>query len=265
MTGIPTDGQRDVPDVSLAAAAMHDPYLICLNGGCASGNPTAVGGTSAGAPAFAGIMALVNQKTGARQGQANYVLYKLMNLQQTKGWSCNASSGVAPASTCIFNDITVGNNVYNFGTQYLAGPGYDQATGLGSVNAYNLVSQWNSVTFCATNTTLTINPTSLLLGDAASVAIKVTSNCGGTPTGEVYLTTSTGAGVQGFTLAGGSVISTTTSLPLSPLLLNGPYPLPYASYAVTAHYMGDATFATSDSAPVTVRVFPPPPSGPGQI
>ncbi len=78
---IPTDGVRDVPDVSLTAAG-HDPYLICLEGSCVADNQGyisvyLISGTSAAAPSFAGIMALVDRSQGGRQGQANYVLYPL--------------------------------------------------------------------------------------------------------------------------------------------------------------------------------------------
>jgi subtilase family serine protease len=113
VTGIPGDGARDLPDVSLTAAA-HDPYLICLRGSCtpdAQGRVSfhGVGGTSAATPSLAGIMALVVGKTGVRLGQPNYVLYRLAaaeNLGQ-----CNASNTAAlPASSCVFNDVTVGNN-----------------------------------------------------------------------------------------------------------------------------------------------------------
>ena len=65
-------------------------------------------GTSASSPAFAGILSLVANKTLVRLGQPNYVLYRLAaaeNLAQ-----CNASSATLPASTCVFNDVTVGNN-----------------------------------------------------------------------------------------------------------------------------------------------------------
>ena len=66
VSGIPADGVRDLPDVSLAAAGGHDPYLLCFENSCFYG----VGGTSASAPSFAGIMALVVQQNG-RQGAAN--------------------------------------------------------------------------------------------------------------------------------------------------------------------------------------------------
>ena len=81
LPSIPDDNVRDLPDVSLTAA-QHDPYLLCLEGSCqpnAQGQISVyfVGGTSAAAPSFAGIMALVDQAHGGRQGQANYFLYGL--------------------------------------------------------------------------------------------------------------------------------------------------------------------------------------------
>ena len=68
VSGIPNDNARDIPDVSLTAAG-HDPYLLCLEGSCvpdAQGNISfaGVGGTSASAPSFAGIVALVDEKMG---------------------------------------------------------------------------------------------------------------------------------------------------------------------------------------------------------
>lgn len=149
--GMPNDGSRDVPDVSLTAAGSHDPYLLCIGGSC-SGTSTVqfstVGGTSAAAPAFAGIMALIDQKNGGRQGNANPTLYKLATQQNTA--ACNGSSASAqPDASCVFNDVTVGNNGVpgepNYNTTsatYQATTGYDVATGLGSVNAANLATAW---------------------------------------------------------------------------------------------------------------------------
>src|SRR5262249_41386460 len=81
-------------------------------------NFSGVGGTSASTPAFAGIIALVNQSELAagrsgRQGNANYVLYKLAAAQNTSpGTSaCNSSQGPASINAaCTFYDITKGNN-----------------------------------------------------------------------------------------------------------------------------------------------------------
>src|ERR1700693_1952421 len=93
--------------------AVHDPSQTCSHGSCAGNRETAkfiaAGGTSAAAPSFAAIMALVNQKLGSRQGQADYVLYRLAAVETLS--KCNASTQSAlPAASCIFNDVTAGNN-----------------------------------------------------------------------------------------------------------------------------------------------------------
>ena len=126
--GVPNDGMRDLPDVSLAAAS-HDSYYTLING-----QDHAVSGTSAASPAFAGIMALITQKTGQRQGNANPRLYQLGIAQYVSG-------GVS-----VFHDITSGNNSVPGVTGYSSGIGYDLATGLGSVDAFNLVSSWDAST-----------------------------------------------------------------------------------------------------------------------
>ncbi len=265
VAGIPKDGARDIPDVSLTAAG-HDPYLLCLEGSCvpdSNGNFFLyfVSGTSASAPSFAGIMALVDQKmhdlnSEVRQGQADYVLYKLAateNLSQ-----CNASntSGL-PASSCIFNDVTKGNNAVpgevNYGksnAQYQSTVGYDLATGLGSVNVTNLVTKWGATTFRPTNTTLSISPTTFTHGQAVNVDITVAPQSGtGTPTGEVALIAGIppiGVPLSSHTLVGGTLSVSTNELP------GGNYP-------AVADYAGDGTYAPSVSlgfGPFTVNPEP---------
>ncbi len=144
--GVPNDDARDVPDVSLNASANHDGYLICTAGGCVdgyrstTGRLTVAGGTSAGAPSFAGIVAILNQQTNSRQGNINPVLYRLASL--------------VPA---VFHDISSGDNqvACQTGTPdcpsggtigYSAAPGYDMATGLGSVDVLNLMTSWAAAT-----------------------------------------------------------------------------------------------------------------------
>ncbi len=252
VTGIPNDGARDLPDVSLSAAG-HDPYLLCFEGSCQTGFVVEVYGTSAAAPSFAGIMALVNQKTGSRQGQANYVLYRLAAAENLS--KCNASNTTTPpAVTCIFNDVTAGNNAVpgeaGYGSpsaKYKSAVGYDLATGLGSVNVQNLVNQWGSIAFTGTNTTLALSPTTFTHGANVNVSIAVAPSSGaGVPTGDVSLVTNLTDPLQGataFTLNAGAVSST----------WNG---LPGGTYDVHAHYAGDGAFAASDSAPVTITVSP---------
>jgi hypothetical protein len=85
----------------------------------------------------------VNQKTNARQGQANYILYQLASGETLSQCNGSNTSGL-PASNCIFNDVTVGTNTVPGGVGYQAGSGYDLASGLGSVNATNLVNRWGN-------------------------------------------------------------------------------------------------------------------------
>ena len=259
VTGIPNDGHRDLPDVSLTAAS-HDPYLLCLEGSCVPDAQgliyfAAVSGTSASTPSFAGIMALVDQKSKGRQGQANYVLYKLAAAEKLS--SCNASNtSTLPASTCIFNDVTIGNNAVpmNNGGEspgYQAGVGYDLATGLGSVNVANLVNHWTSAALRPTTTTITsVSPLTITHGQAVNVDIAVTPNSGtGTPTASVSVIANSGPGpsqetsVGAFSLTNGTADQAISSLP-------------GGTYALSARYSGDGTFMPSPpsqpSNPVTV-------------
>ena len=153
--GIPNDGMRDVPDVSLNAAS-YSPYLVCMSGSCepdANGDISLylVFGTSPATASFAGIVANIDQIAKSRQGQADYILYA---LSATAGSDCIDSNARSPVEECVFHDITTGNNAVpqmpeslnNPQGLYAAGPGYDQATGLGSINALLLSRSWLSIT-----------------------------------------------------------------------------------------------------------------------
>jgi len=114
VAGVPADGHRDVPDVSLTAST-NDAYIIEMNGSLYP-----VGGTSAPTPAFGGLMSLAVQKAASRLGNANPVLYALAANQ-------------ASAGTTLFHDVTSDNNSVPGQTGFSAGAGYDLVTGLGSV------------------------------------------------------------------------------------------------------------------------------------
>ena len=289
--GVPTETPpvRDVPDVSLFASNGYNGsfYVVCetdytsFTGGSASCDLNApyedflgLGGTSAAAQAFAGIMAMVNQKYG-RQGNANYVLYPM--AAQT-GASCASTASMAStanASSCIFYDVQVGNNSVecyagapncsNTGTSgygilvnpsntaqpaWLTGPGYDLATGLGTVNAYNLVQNWKSL-FTPTGTTLCMGtpcattPITITHGTQVNFTATVTPAA----TGDVSLVAPVGSspsnstGIGPFPLSSGTVSSSTNMLP-------------GGTYGVTAHYAGNGTDGLSNSTPVTVTVNP---------
>jgi hypothetical protein len=269
--GMPSDGVRDLPDVSLFASSGFNKsfYVVCeadqvSSPSCQKGqsfNFLGVGGTSASTPSFASIMALVNQKNG-RQGNANFVLYKLAQMQYTAGTACNSVASPLPNASCTFNDVTTGtiavpcargslNCTTNVGTDtvgvlsgYSTTAGYDLATGLGSVNANNLVNNWSAgvSAFKPSSVTLSLSPTTgITAGGTVTVNIAVTPS---TATGFVALVSNalTGNGVDGFTLGSGGTVSSTTTQ------LTG------GTYQVTARYGGDGTFAPSVSAPVTVTV-----------
>jgi uncharacterized membrane protein len=168
--GVPNDGKRDTPDVSLSAA-QHDGYAAydAWNGGLFF-----AGGTSFSTPAFAGIMALINQKSGAPQGLANPTLYALAAKQNAGG-------------AAIFHDITTGNNSVPGVTGYSATPGYDMATGLGTVDAAALVNHWADA---APSLLLSAATGALSLNTGQSTSTVITTLVTGTMNAAVKLTAS---------------------------------------------------------------------------
>jgi subtilase family serine protease len=190
VVGLPADGVRDIPDVSLFAAdgIWGHYYVMCWsdrrNGGArCSGAPSTwagAGGTSFASPIMAGIQALVTQKNGGSQGNPNPTYYKLAATEYGTAGSpvCNSTSGNAAGPGCIFYNVTKGDNVVNcsgsvdcYGATassstrghrftnaspngelstsstagvpaYGAAIGWNFATGIGTVNAYNLVTNW---------------------------------------------------------------------------------------------------------------------------
>jgi subtilase family serine protease len=123
--GNPSDGVRDIPDVSLMAAngLWNHFYLICMS------NPAEVsegyaapcsdpvedwpgfGGTSVSSPIWAGIQALVDEKTGQNWGQANNVYYQIAAAEYGASGdpNCNSSLGNAVGASCTFYDVTQGS------------------------------------------------------------------------------------------------------------------------------------------------------------
>ena len=215
-TGVPADGKRDIPDISLFSGngIRGSFYLICDSDAASDGScnysstddllSLGVGGTSAAAPAMAGIQALVNQKLNAAQGNINPTLYALAAKETLSG--CNSTNG--SGSACVFNDVTDGTNSMpcfvstlncqvtiqgdEYGTLpgYNAGTGFDLATGLGSVNATNLVNAWVNATAAPK---VTLSATSLAFGNQP----KGTTSAAKT----VTLTNTGAAALTGITLA----------------------------------------------------------------
>jgi subtilase family serine protease len=228
----PSDGVRDLPDVSLFAAnGIWDHYYVycwsdIANGGApCTGAPSTwsgAGGTSFGSPIMAGVQALVNQYTGASQGNPNYTYYRLAAAEYGSYGSnaCNSSSGNGVASSCVFYEVTLGDNdvpcsapfncyFFTSGTigvlstsdfadipAYTAGAGWNFATGLGTINVANLVSLWSSglptytLTVSASGAgTVTSSPPGINCGSNGS-----TCSADFTSTTQIYLTETPGTG-----------------------------------------------------------------------
>ena len=261
-TTVTPSSMRQVPDIAVNAASANNPdFIMCtvgtsgpnqdclVNGAADSVIP--VGGTSAAAPAFAGVVALLEQAVGGRLGNINPLLYSL--------------SASTPGA---FHDITLGANdiVCTPGQDpgcaasghygYLAAPGYDCATGLGSVDVANLVRGWAAL--APTTTSLVVAPTATTAGGAVTLTATVdvtapnASALGGnvrfnfqsySPDGTPDLAWTLGSTA----IAGGTVSAGTAAF--------GPGPIPAglvdpgAQYVdVVAMYGGDGSHLASTSA-----------------
>jgi hypothetical protein len=284
-TGFGDTTARDLPDVSLFSSDGQNKsfYIVCesdqdITGdtGCnlttfSTTSPfhdfQAVGGTSAAAPTFAGIIALVNQKTGQRQGNANITLYSMAKSETFS--NCNSTagtSGSASNTTCVFNDITKGNisvpctggstncsktTSGGFGVvasggnpAFASGTGYDLATGLGSVNVANLINKWSTPSLISTSTSLSPSTITGTVGTTVTLSGAVTKSSGSaTPTGVVvFENVATSVPADSTTLAANGTYNFNTAF------------LPAGTYALKAHYGGDPTFAPSDSTPIAVTL-----------
>ncbi len=136
--GVPPDNARDVPDIALASSADHDGFQVYTKG-----NWSVFGGTSVASPSFAGIVALLNH-------------YQVQN-----GYAASGAGNINPrlyamaqSTPSAFHDILTGTNLVTPCTStsrncsvkpvgFNAGPGYDLVTGLGSIDAYKLVTNWH--------------------------------------------------------------------------------------------------------------------------
>ncbi len=270
-TGVPNDSSRDVPDVSLSSAAGHDGYFVCAQGSCTNGTyfntvaatataPASMqadvfGGTSVATPSFAGLLALVEQKIGNTTGLGNInpTLYSLANSTYVNS---------------VFHDVTTGNNQSpcTAGTLncpsggsigYTAGPGYDQATGWGSVDAFNLANDWKQVSAIGvgggvaqtiSTTTVAAPVTNILPGNAVALTVTVASGTSGT------------SGIPGGLV---NILLDNALIDTAPALSSGTatYMLKTGNLSVGAHtigavYSGDTNFAGSKGyTPIAVSKY----------
>jgi len=247
--GIPSDAKRDVPDISLNASTGLPGYLLCTSdttywassqvASCNSGFRDATtglltyaGGTSFAAPIFSGMLALINQQQNYNTGQGliNPTLYTL------------AADSSTYASA--FHDITAGDNDCRAGSAncsgtigFSAGTGYDQATGLGTIDLYNLANAWpasTGATLTGTTTTVSASNPSPVVGATDTFTITVVSASGTTvPTGTVNITIDSGTAITGNTLTANGTLTYSTSFSTA------------GSHTIIAAYSGDATHSAS--------------------
>jgi subtilase family serine protease len=245
--GIPSDGVRDVPDISLDSAAGNDPLLLCSTdtaawhqgqvNSCdkgfrdsATGDLTYDGGTSFATPIFAGMLALINQKENSTgQGVLNPQLYSLASNPTTY--------------SSAFHDITTGSNEClssdtvkfcpNGPTGYSATTGYDLTTGLGSIDLYNLITAWGTPTLAGSFTKITTPTLTPVANSSVPFTITVTPQSGTTvPTGTISLAVDGAVANASLSLVNGAVTYSYT--------ISGS-----GSHIAVATYSGDSNFGPS--------------------
>jgi hypothetical protein len=256
-TGVPSARTgRYTPDVAFSASG-HDGYFACMaaitGGGCVTSGGTfgfiIFSGTSAAAPGMAGVTALLDQKLGAAQGNLNPHLYSLAASAPAAFHDATiASSGV---SGCSLNTASICNNSIPNSTGggaqagFLLNTGFDEATGLGSLDVQVFLNDYG---LSMSTPTVTVTPASSSVTTAQSLSVTATVAGGSgnpTPTGTVTLT---GGGFTSpaITLSGGSA---TGNIPAGALAVG--------SDTLTVSYSPDATSSSiynsaSGSASVTV-------------
>jgi hypothetical protein len=266
-TGVGDGGYRYVPDIAMSASPYHDAYMVCLTDSsqgiatCASGHGwdnsagttyETVGGTSAAAPVFAGFLALMNQAMGTLAYDAGYA--KGLGDINTNLYDMAADKDASIA----FNDITAGNNIVpcdagltgcvngQFG--FDAGVGYDEVTGLGSINA------WNFWYFYPTATTakLSVSPSAAAPGNTVTLSATVSTGdrIGPNITGGVEFfegsTELVSHGITSNISTDGGIMTGTASYSLTTL--------DAGVDTLKVVYTGDTTYGTSTSGSVTITI-----------
>ena len=235
--GVPSDGFRDTPDVSLNAASSVG-YVAFSEYVPGSDTLSAFSGTSASAQCFGGIMALVIQSVGGgRQGNPNPTFYRLATAQY---------GGSGPA---VFHDVTAGDNSVPGVTGFSAGPGYDLATGLGSVDVQALVNAFGTAS--GPGLAAAAGPSSVSFAVGSSASVNVTTTGTGGFSAAVSLTVSgLPAGVTGTFVpesvpapgSGSATLTLASSVSATP-----------GTYAATVTASGGGLTRT---APVSVTIVP---------
>lgn len=248
VAGISSGAYRLVPDISLDSSPNNAGYLFCssdsttgITGSCSNGFRdsnnkylTVAGGTSFASPIFSAMLAILNGKLNSTgQGVVNSTLYSL--------------AADATIYSSAFHDITSGSNKCTAGSNYCssagasnyaAGTGYDQASGLGSIDFYNLLNAWpptGSSSLAGSITTLSAATATPSSGASDTITITVASESSsaiGTPTGTLAIAVDGVTETSSLALSSGSAtynFSSATS----------------GSHTIRATYSGDSTYAAS--------------------
>ena len=265
VTGVPSDGARDVPDVAFSAAA-HDGYYACLDyalvgakGIPAGANCTTAGGgyfsdfsgTSAAAPGMAGIAALLNTKTGNAHGNLNPLLYSVYVKAPVAFHDVTvASSGVTgcTASTpSMCNNSTPGASTLTGGLAgFLVTTGYDEVTGLGSLDVGQfLTAAVSTATPVTTSLSAAATPNPAVINQTVTLTATLTPGTSTfAPTGTVQFY-SNGTAIGSPATLTANVASTTYTFATA------------GTYAITATYSGDTNFAGSTASAVSLVINTP--------
>lgn len=214
--GVPSDGKRDVPDISLAADPNHDGYVLCTQetnsagtaftgtSSCvypvsssevpyfdANGNGYAYGGTSIVAPQVAAMITLWNQKAGNTSGvgNANPILYQ--TAQSTPAGFHDVTTG-SNAVVCVSGSPNCNGNSGGYGVMSCcnAATGYDMATGLGSVDAAAMGAIWPHLTEVNGSFSLLLEPAAVSVAPGSSATTKLVLSPSNGFNGAVTLTCS---------------------------------------------------------------------------
>ena len=257
-------------------------FATCITTGT-NANFGIAGGTNFVAPYLAGVAGLLVTSTGSRQGLLNPTIYALAKAQYTNSPTSCYANGQAnnygfttglPAASCIFNDVTTGGTdvpcaagstdcyLEESGSQvgvlasvalppnipdaYSSTVGYDEATGIGSLNVANLITDWDTAFTSATALTATL--TSITPSESTTLKAVVT---GVGPTGDT--TPPVAKGTVSFKVGTTALGSCTLSGGDCTLVVDGTS-LAMGANSITATFSGSSLYPSSTSSVLTVTV-----------